>query len=473
MSKNNNYTRSDEKRKKWPENCIWPEPVWDGEGFRWDWDLAEIMELDEEGEELKEIKYYMDELVDEGRLNPDYSLNEDYEEDEGEDEDEDEDEPWTPEKGIDYWEDGFDAETWEYDLSHHINLLKIESCDPENDPIIAIRAIIGYDFINENLLRQAFTRRAFALEYGLSECSEELEFYGDSIINTVVTQEIYKRFSSPCICDVDGPFQSLYDEGDLTKIRSKFVSREHLAARAAELGLDKFILYGSGEEVSESAREDMLEALVGAVAADSGWKWPVLEDVIDRLINLQLESPDKFLKITYYEQLNSWHQKRFGRMPEYEIRRSIKGNYSCCLRYSVPENNKGIWTAQRIDEEDAPTRSDAREYAARQAVCFIRNHGLWIRLEDAGIEPELESSINQLQELYQKKYIPRPEYTFEEDLNGWQCECTVDNIDGFGKAAGKTMAKKKAAFMVLVNLMMSAGLSTKELEHAMWKTLAD
>ena len=161
-----------------------------------------------------------------------------------------------------------------------------------------------------------------------------------------MTQEIYKRFSSPCICDVDGPFQSLYDEGDLTKIRSKFVSREHLAARAAELGLDKFILYGSGEEVSESAREDMLEALVGAVAADSGWKWPVLEDVIDRLINLQLESPDKFLKITYYEQLNSWHQKRFGRMPEYEIRRSIKGNYSCCLRYSVPENNKGIWTAQ-------------------------------------------------------------------------------------------------------------------------------
>ena len=85
----------------------------------------------------------------------------------------------------------------------------------------------------------------------------------------------------------------------------------------------------------------------------------------------------------------------------------------------------------------------------------------------------MESSINQLQELYQKKYIPRPEYTFEEDLNGWQCECTVDNIDGFGKAAGKTMAKKKAAFMVLVNLMMSAGLSTKELEHAMWKTLAD
>ena len=56
MSKNNNYTRSDEKRKKWPENCIWPEPVWDGEGFHWDWDLAEIMELDEEGEGLKEIK---------------------------------------------------------------------------------------------------------------------------------------------------------------------------------------------------------------------------------------------------------------------------------------------------------------------------------------------------------------------------------------------------------------------------------
>lgn len=476
----NGVANSGEK-KRWPENCIWPEPLWDGEGYDWDWDLAEMQELDDEGEELKDIRYYMDGLVEEGRLNPDYSLNEDYESEDDDDTDADSDEPWSPEKGLDYWDDGFDVEAWEYDLSHHINLLKIETCDPDTDPIIAIRAVIGYEFINENLLRQAFTRRAFAVEYGLTECSEELEFYGDSILNTVVTREIYKRFSDPYTCIVDGPFKSLYDEGDLTKIRSKFVSKEYLAARAAKLGLDRFILYGSGEEANESAREDMMEALIGSVAADSGWKWPVLEDVIDRLINLQLGNPSELLKATYYEQLNSWHQKKIGRMPKYEIHRSTRESkgtdfqerYDCCLRYSVPENDKGIWTEQRIEAEAAPTRSAAREYAAEKAVHFIQNHGLWIRLEDAGIEPRLEDSINQLQELFQKKYVDQPEYSFEERNIGpaWYCSCSCNGIDGWGKAAGKTMAKKKAAFMVLVRLMMSAGLSSEELEHAMWKTM--
>lgn len=52
------------------------------------------------------------------------------------------------------------------------------------DPVTAIRDVTGYEFINENLLRQAFTRRAFGLEYGVGN-SEELEFLGDSILNTV------------------------------------------------------------------------------------------------------------------------------------------------------------------------------------------------------------------------------------------------------------------------------------------------
>ena len=459
------------ERRKWPENCAWPEPMWDGEGFDWDWDLAEGMDLDEDGEELKDIKYYMDELVEEGRLNSDYSLNEDYEdeyerEDEDPEDDSDAEEPWRPEKGIDYWDDGFDVEMWEEDLSHHINMLKIESVDPEKDPIIAIREIIRYEFINENLLRQAFTRRAFAVEQGLSACSEELEFYGDAALNTVVTREIYKRFSDVNTIRVEGPFESRYNEGELTKLRATFVSKEYLAARAAELGLDRFILYGTGETASDSAREDMMEALIGAVAADCGWKWPVLEDVIDRLIQLQLRNPGEWLKVTWYDQLNSWHQKRFGRMPEFEIHRKIdprKGTefqdrYDCSLRYSVPENDKGVWPAQRIYVQDEPNRSRARERAAELAVRFIQKHGLWMNLKDAGIEPRLEDSINQLQELYQKKYVEKPEYSFEErDYDpAWYCRCSCNGIDGWGLAASKTAAKKKAAFMTLER-MMGAG----------------
>ena len=105
--------------------------------------------------------------MEEGRLNEDYSLNEDYEElDDGSEESDDWGEPaeFVPEMGGDYWDDGFDVRTWEEDFSHHVGLLKIEPCDVEKDPIIFIRDVIGYEFVNENLLRQAFTRRAFAVQ---------------------------------------------------------------------------------------------------------------------------------------------------------------------------------------------------------------------------------------------------------------------------------------------------------------------
>ena len=58
------------KKKEWPANCVWPEPVVDGEGHYWESEFADS--LDEIGEDLQDIKDYMDGLVEEGRLNEDY-----------------------------------------------------------------------------------------------------------------------------------------------------------------------------------------------------------------------------------------------------------------------------------------------------------------------------------------------------------------------------------------------------------------
>ena len=120
---------SKNEQKTWPDICPWPEPYWGGEGPIWSAEFWDLEELDEEGEELREIREYMDELVEEGRLNPDYSLNEEYD---AEDSELDEEE-FIPEKGADYWGDGFDLEAWEYDMADHINLLKLDVCDPEDD----------------------------------------------------------------------------------------------------------------------------------------------------------------------------------------------------------------------------------------------------------------------------------------------------------------------------------------------------
>lgn len=476
MSKNK--ANSEKHRKPWPANCLWPEPLWDGNGDSWTADEIDIDWLARtcpQGKDLADVKEYMDHLVEIGRLNQDYSLNSDYED--YEDDENDDDASFKPEIGEDYWDNGFDIETWEEMATDVMNSLMFgSSIVPNDDPSNIIASIIMYNFDNQNLLRQAFTRRAFMIEYGLTGCSEELEFYGDQILSTVVTREIYNKFSDSFTLTVEGPFQSLHNEGELSKMRAKFLTKEHLAARAVELGLDKYILYGSGETPSESAREDVIEALIGAVAVETNWNWRILEDVVDILVNIQLSNTNELLRTSSYEALNRWHQKRFGYMPEYSVYRDYRDKdetiecYSCTLRYSIPKNDKGIREAQRIDIEYASSRTMAREKAAKRAIAFIQSNGLWMNLADAGIEPDPENSINQLQELFQKKYVGEPKYKFSEDYGDyWHCECICGEFAGSGIAESKVKAKKKAAFCTLIWIMESAGICKEEWKRVMWK----
>lgn len=446
------------KNEKWPENCIWPKPVKDGVGDFWDADDAYMEAIDGETEELLAIKEYYDSLVEEGRLNEDYSLNGDYDEsdyekdaDSDDDSEEWDDAEWGPEIGEEYWEDGFLIDLWEDDLSYHMGLLKLT----DSNPVGEIQRITEYEFVNENLLRQAFTRRAFGVQYGVGD-SERLEFVGDTVLGMIVTREITGQLASVDKKCTEGPFRSDFSEGDFSKIRSRLVGKEHLASRVAELGLDKYILYGSGEEPGESSREDMMEALIGAIAIDSNWNWAVLEDVVDRLVCVQLMKTDEYLKATHYDLFNAWHQKHFGKMPEYEIYRG-HGMFYCTIRFFIPENDRGIDTCQRIDVQDE-SRSRAREIAARKAYDFVVYNGLWINLADAHVVPSLENAINQLQELYQKKYVEMPVYEFEERPGDeWYCSCVCSGADGTGIGKSKTEAKKKAAFMVLERLLGAAG----------------
>ena len=426
--------------KPWPKDCIWPEPLHDGYGIPWEADLVDEDALDEHGQELMEIRDYYDSLIEEGSLSEDYSLSEELDE-------------FEPETGEEYWDEGFLVELWEEDLTEHMNLLKL---DPAG-PAFGIERIIGYYFVNENLLRQAFTRRAFTIEYGLSGCNEELEFLGDSVLNTVVTREIIKHLADVDLEVTDAPFVTRYNEGDFSKIRSGLVSKEYLAACAVKLGLDQYIMYGTSEEATESSREDMMEALIGAVAIDSGWDWGAIETVIDRMLSIQLGDPDRYFKKTYYELFNSWHQRHFGRIPEYEVHAAAGGQFDCTMRFLIPENEKDIWRDQRVDVTEE-TRSRARERAAEIAYWFVLHNGLWIDLKDACMVPDLENSINQLQELFQKKYVAeRAEYVFvEQAAGGWECTCTCGGVCGYGNGTSKTKAKKAAAYMVLVRMVESA-----------------
>ncbi|MGB5327048.1 MAG: ribonuclease III [Gammaproteobacteria bacterium] len=119
--------------------------------------------------------------------------------------------------------------------------------------------LTGYQFKQTNLLEQALTHRSYSRQLN----NERLEFLGDSILNLIISNHIYERFSAA-------------DEGDLSRIRASLVKEETLAQVARQIDLGDYIHLGGGELKSGGYRRasilsDALEALIGAIYLDSDY----------------------------------------------------------------------------------------------------------------------------------------------------------------------------------------------------------
>lgn len=120
---------------------------------------------------------------------------------------------------------------------------------------------LGYTFKDKTLLRTCFTHSSYSHEHG-GKNNEILEFFGDAILEFVVTEYLFAKY----------PTES---EGVLTSYRQQIVSRKPLAEAIVRLGLNEYILYGEGErknppEHHEAACENLFEALVAGIYIDGG-----------------------------------------------------------------------------------------------------------------------------------------------------------------------------------------------------------
>ena len=123
----------------------------------------------------------------------------------------------------------------------------------------SIERAIGYVFSSRSIQDQALTHRSFGAVH-----NERLEFLGDSVLNCVIAQALYERFSE-------------VREGDLSRLRANLVRQETLAEVAQRLGLGEQLRLGEGELKSGGFRRpsilaDALEALFGAVFVDGGFE---------------------------------------------------------------------------------------------------------------------------------------------------------------------------------------------------------
>src|ERR1700712_3515116 len=134
---------------------------------------------------------------------------------------------------------------------------------PNRKYIKALKNLLGFVPGNLSLYRLAFRHKSVAqsIRKGVKNSNERLEFLGDAVLGSVVAEVLFKLY----------PYE---DEGFLTELRSKIVSRVNLNQLARKLGFDKLIEYDS--RALNSSRQgsllgDAFEALVGAVYLDKGY----------------------------------------------------------------------------------------------------------------------------------------------------------------------------------------------------------
>ena len=169
---------------------------------------------------------------------------------------------------------------------------------PDKTLYIALRNLLGFYPSNIELYKQCFRHKSSTgTQAQQLPSNERLEFLGDAILSGIVGHYLYQRF----------PYK---DEGFLTKMRSKLVSREQLNHVAHKMGLARYIdKRFDNNTKGSSINGDAFEALLGAIYLDKGYTQAnrfVVQRVIMPLLDIdQIEQTETDYKSKFIE----WAQR--------------------------------------------------------------------------------------------------------------------------------------------------------------------
>ena len=211
---------------------------------------------------------------------------------------------------------------------------------------------VKISFRNLELLDLALSHRSFTNEKGLSENNERLEFLGDSILGFVVTEFLYKNYQDLA-------------EGELARIKAFVISESTLSKVAKNIGLNKYLLIGKGEEASGGRNKktiisDAFEAFLASYYLDSNLK--KVKNLIIKLFQPEIElvTQNKHEK-DYKTLLQEYVQKEYKQCPVYRL----KGKEG-------PEHNKTFYMEVLIKNETlgsghGKSKKAAEKLAAKNA----------------------------------------------------------------------------------------------------------
>jgi ribonuclease-3 len=219
-----------------------------------------------------------------------------------------------------------------------------------------LQRALGYQFANPELLDLALTHCSAG-----GQNNERLEFLGDSILNHIIAEAVYRRFPSS-------------REGEMSRMRASLVKGDTLAELGEELKLGEYLRLGVGERKSGGHRRgsilaDALEAVIGAILLDGDvdrCRECVLTLFTHRLQQLTPGLVEKDAKTRLQEYL----QSRSNPLPEYDLL-DVRGEdharqFRVACRLSKP---------QLVAEGRGASRRKAEQDAVTQALEKLSDHG--------------------------------------------------------------------------------------------------
>jgi len=216
--------------------------------------------------------------------------------------------------------------------------------------IMAMKQILGYKPKKIDFYKEAFTHSSLkrVTNKGIPKNYERLEFLGDAILGAVIANYLFKKIPTG-------------DEGYLTQMRSKIVSREHLNELGKDLDLIHFVESSvPNTNFGDNIHGNLFEALIGAIHSDRGYAFTekfIFRFVIEPYVDIErLEG-----KITSYKSvLIEWSQKRKKRI-KYNVYEDTGNDtlkhFSVKLLVDNDLVSKGRATSKKKAEEIASKRA--------------------------------------------------------------------------------------------------------------------
>lgn len=220
---------------------------------------------------------------------------------------------------------------------------------------MAVQKILGFKPKNVERYKIAFIHRSMNIkdEEGNPINYERLEFLGDATLSAVIASHLYLEVPTG-------------DEGYLTKMRSKIVSREHLNELGKELNLIKYVESNIPKgQFGENIHGNLFEALIGAIFLDRGYKY-CEKFIYKRIIipHVDIEQLEGKV-ISYKSLLIEWCQKE-KKTFNFEVYEDTGKDEIRHFAVKLSIDNKIVSKARATSKKKAEEKASKRAYFAFQ-----------------------------------------------------------------------------------------------------------